>query len=80
MIRSLLDRFGIGLLAATGLALLAISVTGVAGLAGRIDAASSPATPVPSLDVSRDCPRDGHRDGAPRRDRRAPLDTPSTEL
>jgi hypothetical protein len=80
MIRSLLDRFGVGVLAATGLTLLAISVAGVAGLADRIDAASRPAAPVPSIDVSRDCPRDAHRDGSPRRDRRAPLDAPSTEL
>ena len=77
MIRSLLDRLGVGVLAATGLTLLAISVTGVAGLGGRIEAAATPAaSPTPSIDV-RDCPRDRHRDGL---DRRKPPAPPSTEL
>ena len=56
MIRSLLDRFGVGLLAAVGVTLLAISVAGVSGLAERIDAASTPAAPVRSLDVSTTAP------------------------
>jgi hypothetical protein len=75
MIRSLLDRLGVGVLAATGLTLLAVSVAGVSGLAGRIEAAAGPASsPAPALDV-RDCPRDGHRDRFDRRERPAPSTT-----
>ena len=76
MIRSLLDRLGVGVLAATGLTLLAISVAGVSGLGGRIDAAPRPASsPAPALEV-RDCPRDRlHRDR-----HQTPAPPPSTEL
>jgi hypothetical protein len=80
MIRSVLDRLGVGMLATVGVTLLAISVAGVSGLAERIDAASTPSPPAPAIDVSRDCPRDGHRDTWPRRGRRAPVDPASTEL
>jgi hypothetical protein len=80
MIRSLLDRLGVGVLAAVGVTLLAISVAGVAGLADRIDAASTPAPGVRPVDVTRDCPREHWRDARPRPDRRRPVDAPSTEL
>ena len=80
MIRSLLDRLGVGVLAAVGVTLLALSVAGVAGLADRIDAASTPAAPVRSLDVSHDCPWKGKHHTGPRRFRPAPQTAPSTEL
>ena len=79
MIRSLLDRLGVGVLAAVGVTLLAISVAGVSGLADRIDAASSPPPGVRPVDVTRDCPRERWRETRPRPDRR-PVDAPSTEL
>ena len=79
MIRSVLDRLGVGVLAAVGITLLAISVAGVAGLADRIDAASTP-PPAPSLDVKRDCPWERGRDTGPRRDLRGPVDPAATEL
>jgi hypothetical protein len=80
MIRSLLDRLGVGVLAAVGVTLLAISVAGVAGLAGRIDAASTPAPGVRPVDVTRDCPWERWRDARPRPDRPPTVDAPSTEL
>ena len=77
MIRKLMDRLGAGAVAATGLALLALSLAGVAGLDQRIDAAARPAAPVVYEDVEvdrRNCPR--HHD-APSP---APTSGPATEL
>jgi hypothetical protein len=80
MIRSLLDRLGVGVLAAVGVTLLAISVAGVAGLADRIDAASTPAPGVRPVDVTRECPWEHRHRALPRPDRRPLVDAPSTEL
>jgi hypothetical protein len=60
MLRALLPRFGVGLLAATGLCLLALAVAGVAGLQDRLDAAARPApSSAPGGPV--DCPHDHPR-------------------
>ena len=79
MIRKLMDRLGAGAVAATGLALLTLSLAGMAGLDQRIDAAARPAAPAVyeedvEVDRRRDCPR--HRD-APSP---APTSAPATEL
>lgn len=77
MIRKLMDRLGAGAVAATGLALLALSLAGMAGLDQRIDAAARPAAPVVYEDLEvdrRNCPR--HHD-APSP---APTSGPATEL
>jgi hypothetical protein len=64
MLRTLLQRFGVGVLAATGLSLLALSVAGVAGLQDRLDAATRPTpAPAPTAPV-RDCPHE-HPQEAP---------------
>ena len=78
MIRKLMDRFGVGAVAATGLALLALSLAGMAGLDRRIDAAARPAAPVVYEDVEldrRDCPRHPDAPSPP-----APTSGPATEL
>jgi hypothetical protein len=81
MIRSVFDRFGVGMLAAVGLTLLALSVVGVAGLADRIDAATPPVTPVRSLDVRHDCHGDGTHPQRRRQNRReAPAGAPAREV
>ena len=78
MIRKLMDRLGAGAVAATGLALLTLSLAGMAGLDQRIDAAARPAAPaVYEEDVEvdrRDCPR---KHDAPSS---APTAAPATEL
>jgi len=66
MIRALLDRLGVGALAATGATLVALAVGGIAGLHDRIDAAarpvSSPRAPWDGTAAGaarhRDCPRE----------------------
>jgi hypothetical protein len=62
MIRTLLQRYGVGALAATGLCLIALAVAGVAGLQGRLDAATPPVpSSAPASDRDHDCPRDRER-------------------
>jgi hypothetical protein len=62
MIRTLLQRYGIGVAAATGLCLIALAVAGVAGLQSRLDAATPPApSSTPAEGPAHDCPRDRDR-------------------
>jgi hypothetical protein len=62
MIRTLLQRYGVGVLAATGLCLIALAVAGVAGLQGRLDAATRHApSSAPVSSPGHDCPRDRER-------------------
>jgi hypothetical protein len=62
MIRTLLQRYGVGVLAATGLCLIALAVAGVAGLQSRLDAATPPApSSAPAGERVHDCPRDRQR-------------------
>jgi hypothetical protein len=75
MIRKLMGRLGAGAVAATGLALLALSLAGMAGLQQRLDAAARPSVPQTVENVAvdrRDCPRD--------RDREPERAAPATEL
>ena len=62
MIRTLLQRYGVGALAATGLCLIALAAAGVAGLQARLDAATRPVpSSAPVGDPRHDCPRDRER-------------------
>jgi len=62
MIRTLLERYGVGVIAATGLCLIALAVAGVAGLQSRLDAATRTApSSAPAEGPGHDCPRDRDR-------------------